>query len=123
LQPSWSSDTIGTARATLWRADLSFNYRMSRMVSLVGSYEYNLQQGQLTGTSQRILRNVVYIGLVFAAPVAGPSAYLQRRGNPFETLWPAPQPQQSPVTPSIFPNPNSTVPTTNTDQQNETPPP
>ena len=124
FQPSWSSDTIGTARATLWRADLSFNYRISRAVSLVGSYEYNLQQGLLTGTNQRILRNVVYVGLVFSAPVAGPSAYLQRRGNPFETLWPAPQPQISPVTPSVFPNPNSTVPTTtNTDQQNETPPP
>lgn len=120
FQPSWSSDTIGTARATLWRADVSFNYRLTRIVSLVGSYEYSLQQGLLTGANQRILRNVVYLGLVFAQPVAGPSAYLQRRGNPFETLWPAPQPRQSPVTPALYTNPNSTV---TTDQQNETPPP
>lgn len=120
FQPSWSSDTIGTARATLWRADLSFNYRLTRIASLVGSYEYSLQQGLLTGTSQRIMSNVVYLGIVFAEPVAGPSAYLQRRGNPFETLWPAPRPQQSPVTPSIFPNPNSTI---NMDQQNANPPP
>jgi len=120
FQPSWSSDTIGTARATLWRADLSFNYRLSRIVSLVGSYEYNLQQGLLTGTNQRILSNVVYLGFVFAEPVAGPSAYLQRRGNPFETMWPAPQPRVSPVAPTIFPNPNSTI---TTDQQNEAPPP
>ncbi|HEY1771796.1 MAG TPA: hypothetical protein VGH91_01240 [Gammaproteobacteria bacterium] len=118
VAPSLSSDTVAAARATVYRMDMSFNYRLSRVVSLVGSYEYNLQRGLLTGVDSKILNNVVYIGLLFARPVAGPSAFMQRRGTPFETRWPAPRPVQ--IAPASMINP---TPTTNTDQQNETPPP
>jgi hypothetical protein len=117
LAPSLSSDTVAAARATLYRMDASFNYRLTRVVSLVGSYEYSLQRGLLTGVDSKILHNVVYIGLLFARPVAGPSAFMQRRGTPFETRWPAPRPVQ--IAPASMINPT----TTNTDQQNETPPP
>jgi hypothetical protein len=117
LAPSLSSDTVAAARATLYRMDASFNYRLTRVMSLVGSYEYSLQRGLLTGVDSKILNNVVYIGLLFARPVAGPSAFMQRRGTPFETRWPAPRPVQIAPAPMINPT------TTNTDQQNETPPP
>lgn len=115
VAPSYSRDIIGTARATLYRFDASFNYRLSRVTSLVGAYEYSLQQGLLTGSPQRILNNVVYIGLEFSKPVAGASAFLQRRGNPFETLWPAPRPDSL--------TPPTTSPINSTEQQNENPPP
>lgn len=119
VAPSLSSDTIGTAKATLYRMDASFNYRLTRVVSLVGSYEYNLQRGLLTGVDSKILNNVVYIGFMFAEPVAGPSAFMQRRATPFENQWPAPRPAVIAPTP-LLTNPNT--PTT-TDQQNETSPP
>jgi len=117
LAPSLSSATVAAARATLYRMDASFSYRVTRVMSLVGSYEYSLQRGLLTGADSKILNNVVYIGLLFARPVAGPSAFMQRRSTPFETRWPAPRPAQIAPTPMINPA------TTNTDQQNETPPP
>jgi hypothetical protein len=117
IAPSLSSDTVASARATLYRMDMSFNYRLSRVVSLVGSYEYSLQRGQLTGVDSKILNNVVYVGLLFSSPVAGPSAFMQRRGTPFETRWPSPRPVQ--IAPATMTNPT----TTNTDQQNETSPP
>jgi hypothetical protein len=117
VAPSLSSDTIGTAKATLYRMDASFNYRLTRVMSLVGSYEYNLQRGLLTGVDSKILNNVVYIGLLFAQPVAGPSAFMQRRSTPFETRWPTPRPAVIAPTPLLNPA------TTNTDQENDTPPP
>ncbi|HEX4299529.1 MAG TPA: hypothetical protein VH327_01530 [Gammaproteobacteria bacterium] len=117
VAPSLSSDTVAAARATLYRMDVSFNYRLTRVTSLVGSYEYSLQRGLLTGVDSKILNNVVYIGLLFAAPVAGPGAFMQRRGTPFETRWPSPRPVQ------IAPAPMNNPSTTNTDQQNETLPP
>lgn|GEM_PF-3943522 len=117
VAPSLSSDTVAAARATLYRLDMSFDYRLTRAVSLVGSYEYSLQRGLLTGVDSKILHNVVYIGLLFARPVAGPSAFMQRRGTPFETRWPAPRPVQ--IAPASMINPTPT----NTDQQDETPPP
>ncbi len=120
VAPSLSSDTIGTAKATLYRLDASFNYRLTRVMSLVGSYEYSLQRGLLTGVDSKILNNVVYIGLLFSRPVAGPSAFMQRRATPFETQWPAPRPVVIAPTPLL--NPANITPT-NTDQQNEPPPP
>ncbi|HEY3860182.1 MAG TPA: hypothetical protein VGM47_11310 [Gammaproteobacteria bacterium] len=119
VAPSLSSDTIAGARASLYRMDASFNYRMTRVVSLVGSYEYSLQRGLLTGVDSKILNNVVYVGFLFAEPVAGASAFMQRRATPFETQWPAPRPAEISPTPLLF-NPNTS---TNTDQQNDTSPP
>jgi hypothetical protein len=122
VDPSYTRDTIGTAVATLARIAVSFDYRLSRITSLVGSYQYSRQQGLLTGADTRIINNVVYIGLEFSAPVAGESAFVRRRANPFENQWPAPRSQQ------ISPYPTDTVntpssPTTTTDQTNEIPPP
>lgn len=120
--PSLSRDTIGTAVASLYRFDASFDYRLSRITSLVGSYEYSRQNGLLTGADTRIVDNVVYIGLQFSSPVSGESAFSQRRTNPFESRWPAPRPQQISPYPTNQPNTPSS-PTTTTDQTNEIPPP
>lgn len=122
VDPSYTRDTIGTAVATLARVAVSFDYRLSRVTSLVGSYQYSRQQGLLTGADTRIINNVVYVGLEFSAPVSGESAFVRRRANPFENQWPAPRAQQ------ISPYPTDTVntpssPTTNTDQTDEIPPP
>lgn len=121
--PSFSRESIGTAVAKLYRVAVSFNYRLSRVTSLVGSYEYSRQQGLLTGADTRIMNNVVYVGLEFAMPVPGESAFSQRRANPFESQWPAPRPQQiSPYPSNNFINTPSS-PTNTTDQTNEIPPP
>jgi hypothetical protein len=119
--PSASRDTIGTAVATLYRLDASFNYRLSRVTSLVGSYEYSRQNGLLTGATSQIMNNVIYIGLMFSTPAPGESAFSQRRANPFENQWPAPRTQQISPYPTNYSNTPSS-PTT-TDQTNETPPP
>ena len=122
VDPSYTRDTIGTAVATLARIALSFDYRLSRITSVVGSYQYSRQQGLLTGADTRIIDNVVYLGLQFSMPVPGESAFVRRRANPFENQWPAPRTQQ------ISPYPTDTIntpssPTNSTDQTNETPPP
>lgn len=119
--PSYSRDTIATAVATLYRFDASFDYRLSRITSLVGSYEYSRQQGLLTGADTRIMDNVVYIGLQFSSPVPGESAFSQRRANPFENRWPAPRTQQ--ISPYPADNTNNPSSPTTTDQTNEIPPP
>ena len=122
VDPSYTRDTIGTAVATLARVAVSFDYRLSRVTSLVGSYQYSRQQGLLTGADTRIIDNVVYIGLEFSEPVPGESAFVRRRANPFENQWPAPRTQQISPYPTDTANTPSS-PTNTTDQTNEIPPP
>lgn len=115
VAPSYASDTIGSTKAEVLRLNLSMAYRLGRITSLVGSYQYSLQRGLLSGGDQEIRDNILYIGLVFSAPSAGGRVFDERRRTPFETLWPSPRrnenlPPSSDLVPTPYPDEASPTP-------------
>ncbi len=113
IAPSYAQDSVQGSRADIYRFNFSTSYRLGRITSLVGSYQYSLQRGLLGGDQNLEVRdNILYIGLVFSAPMPQGSAFDQRRRTPFETLWPAPrQTQVLPPSSDLPPTPTGETPT------------
>lgn len=90
LAPSYVKERSVGGDARLYRFTAGAVYKFNGNVSLLASYQYNYQRGFLTGGSdQRILDNVIYVGLVFSFRSSISNAFEKRRNSPYELLWPS----------------------------------
>lgn len=88
--PSYVSERSGGGDARLYRLTAGAEYKFDSSVSLLASYQYNFQRGLLTGgPDQKILDNVIYVGLVFSFRSSISGAFEKRRNSPYELLWPS----------------------------------
>jgi hypothetical protein len=67
--PGYQSSTRGGFRTDVYRVNLETRYRITKSLSLFGSYEFGLQRGILDAPGdEEIARNVVLLGIVLASP-------------------------------------------------------
>jgi hypothetical protein len=73
--PSFSRITRGSAEAEVYRAGLHLTYQLTKWLSLLGSYQFSLQQGRLEAAAiaagrgdEEIYHNIILLGLTFTSP-------------------------------------------------------
>lgn len=92
VAPSVVRNSVNASDADVYRLNLHGRFKLSDMLSLIGSYQYNLQKGVLGGASDvRISDNVIYVGVAFTFHPSQSDIFKKRQIPPFETLWPAPR--------------------------------
>lgn len=69
------SSTRAGLQADVQRMELEARYRVTRVVSFTGSYQFSVQRGSLDGAgAAEIVRNVILLGIVVAAPAPADAA-------------------------------------------------
>lgn len=66
--PSFIRSTRASAEVKVYLVNLDVTYQITKWLSLVGSYQFSLQQGSLEGRDEKIPHNVVLLRLVATYP-------------------------------------------------------
>ncbi len=83
MAPSYLSSKHRNLQAEVFLMNLEMGYRLTRYLTLIGSYQFSSQRGGLTAPADgEINRNVALLGIVLAAPERSESAARPRVFTP-----------------------------------------